>query len=440
MKDKDTKFQAAKNAKYTLTTAILIVRSMETQATRNAVFSEIKDKNLIYRLVDLGYKIAGKLYLQPIILLAYMLKCVGSVGPKTEPTANMVSISSFNNEKHSIDRVSKLIPDIATSNLNFEKKHFFGLMQLKFYYYLCKALPRYWSFLRKLSQLHGFMPACRIASALAFYIRFDEMFQEQDNLKIALIASNYSPECVGMAAAAHKNNIKIIYANHAPVPAKSPYVPPVLADYSIFYGDIIQEIYTKRSRFISKAVTIGQPLETFPMAWAPKIITVGIFLTALTQKEPLEKLIHQIKADSPDTKILIRHHPVSLLETDVSSIIDMFTDIKATRATPLGDDISECDLIYCGNSGVAMNILSAGKPVAYLADLDSLPNDYIGFVESGLVYEASGWETSLYQQLQKFYSREKWAATMRKYDACFGASKEEVLDKAKRKLAEWFNI
>ena len=81
------------------------------------------------------------------------------------------------------------------------------------------------------------MPAARIASALAFYMRFKRMFEERTDLGVAIVASNYSPEAVGMAAAAHRMNRHVIYANHAPVPRNGPVVPPVLADCALFYGN-----------------------------------------------------------------------------------------------------------------------------------------------------------------------------------------------------------
>jgi hypothetical protein len=40
------------------------------------------------------------------------------------------------------------------------------------------------------------MPAARIASALAFYMRFSQLFAERPALHAAIVASNSSPEAV----------------------------------------------------------------------------------------------------------------------------------------------------------------------------------------------------------------------------------------------------
>ena len=422
---------------YSLTTAMLIVRQMETQATRNAVFSEIKSKNFIFSLADRLYDFSRVLKLHPVLLVLYMLKCVSSVGPKIDPSSKVVSISNFGNEAHSIDRILTLVPQVTATHQKLARKHIIEKGQLNAMLQLVKAVPRCWRLIRYLGQTHDFMPACRIASVLAFYVRFDRMFSENSGLRDALIASNYSPEAVALAAAAHRNGRRVIYANHAPVPANSPYVPPVLADCSVFYGNAIRETYRERSRCHGEVILIGQPGETTPMSWCSEVKTVGIFLTALTQYNPLEKLVVSINNEDPHTRILIRHHPVSLLETDVSALMDRYPDIRATRGTPLDQDIRDCDLVFCGNSGVTMNVLRGGRPVAYLAELDGLPYDYIGLVAGGLVMEAEGWQDTLYERLRRFYESDAWQTRIRQFDASYGQDNGKTLAHAQNRLTEW---
>jgi len=426
-----------KSSGYSLTTAILVVRKMDTQQTRSAVFSEIKNKNPIYRFVDQAYNFSRFLFLQPLILILYMLKSIAAIGPDVKPCDEIISVSNFKNEANTIDRVLKLIPAIKTARLTFNKKYYLRKNQIFAYTSLLKALPNYWHFIRHIAQSYDFMPACRIASVLAFYIRFDRMFKKHQNLKTAIITSNYSPECMALAAAAHQNGCKAIYVNHAPVPANSNYVPPVLSDYSMFYGNVIEKIYMKRSRCISEVITIGQPGESQFMEWLPQVKTVGIFLTALTQKAALEELIKQIKKAAPQIEVLIRHHPVSLLETNLEEVLERHDGIRTTIGTPLADDISTCDLVFSGNSGVAINILRAGKPVAYLSKLDSLPHDYLGFVEDGVACEVNGWSNTLYEELRNFYDHDAWKNKMCEYDASFGASRTKLLQNAKEKLVSW---
>jgi hypothetical protein len=412
--------------RYDLATALRIVRRMETSAGRSAVFAEIKDKNRLYRLVDMIYSKAGATTVQPFLLFAYMLKCVLSVGPFKADGAQAVSISNFGNEQHSLDRLTALVPEARFLRLSLKRSHLLGRGQLRAACRVLGSAPRIWPFLSRLARAHSFMPSARIASALAFYIRFLEVFADRPGLTAALVASNYSPEAVGLATAAHRQGRRVIYTNHAAVPANAALVPPVLADCAIFYGEAVRRTYERRSRCTADVACIGQPWTSRPMEWPTKLRTVGIFLTALTRTDVATALVSAIRATHPGVRILIRNHPVALLQSDFSELEARDANLEITIGNPLDDEIAACDLIVCGNSGVAMNALSGGRPVAYLADLDGLNFDYIGFVESGLLCPVEGWSDDIHARLKAFYENPEWQNVMRSYDASYGADAKSL--------------
>jgi hypothetical protein len=245
-------------------------------------------------------------------------------------------------------------------------------------------------------------------------------------LSTAVVASNYSPESVALAAAAHRRGSRVVYANHAPVPLNSPYVPPVLTDYAVFYGEVLRQTYERRSRCRTQTLFVGQPGKASPFVWRDVPKSIGVFLTPLTRAEVLERLVGEIKRHDPQASLLIRHHPVALLKANLSGLIARHPEIRVTLGTPLGDDIEACDMVFCGNSGVILNTLRGGRPVAYLRELDELPFDYNGFVEHGLVLEADGFSDKLYPALKAFYAAQSWQEVMRSYDASYGRSVEEV--------------
>ncbi len=425
--------------RYDLATALRIVRSMETSATRGAVFEEIKTKNPFYRLVDTLYSKAGAHALQPLLLLVYMLKCVLSLGPFDDDEAEAVSISSFDNERHSIDRLAALVPEARLLRLSLRRSNVVGRGQLRAAFRLLGTARRIWPFLSALARLHSFMPSARIASALAFYIRFVRLFAERPGLAAAVVASNYSPEAVGLAAAAHRMGRRVIYINHAPVPANGALVPPVLADCAVFYGDAVRLTYERRSRCIADVALIGQPWAARPMEWRDEVRTVGIFLTALTRADAVSELVSAIRATHPDVRILIRNHPVALLKTDFSNLENSDVKLDITIGNPLDEEVVACDLIICGNSGVAMNALSGGRPVAYMDALDGLSFDYNGFVESGLICHVSAWTDDVYDRLTAFYCKPEWPGIMRSYDASYGTDAKTlgkaVADKLRHHLS-----
>ena len=314
-----------------------------------------------------------------------------------------------------------MIPDTRVHQLSLKRRHVFGGGQLRTAYRTVGSAKRVWRFLTTLARLHSFMPSARIASALAFYIRFVKLFEEQPNLRAAIVASNYSPETVGLAAAAHRMGRRVIYINHASVPANAPMVPPVLADCAIFYGDAVRQTYERRSRCTADVALIGQPWTARPMEWRDEVRTIGIFLTALTRTDAVSELVGAIRRHRPDVRILIRHHPVALLKSDFSNLEHAHGNLAITIGNPLDDEILACDMIVCGNSGVAMNGLSGGRPVAYMDTLDGVSFDYNGFVQSGLICHVKSWTDDVYLRLQEFYTRPQWRDVMIAYDASYGA-------------------
>lgn len=425
--------------RYSLAVALRIVRRMETSSTRGAVFAEIKRKNPLYRLVDALYSNADAAISKPLALFLYMLKCVVSLGPFDEKDVEAVAIANFDNERHTIGRLATLVPGKRILQLSLKRAHIIDNGQLRAALQMVRAAPELWPFLSRLASKHSFMPSARIASGLAYYIRFSQMFAQRPELKTAIIASNYSPEALGLAAAAHKAGRRVIYINHAPVPANGALVPPVLADCAVFYGDAIRQTYERGSRCTADVALIGQPGIARPMEWRAQVQKIGIFLTALTCADTVAKLVAEISASNPKTQILIRNHPVGLLKSDFSDLLARHKNLEITIGNPLDEEIAACDLIFCGNSGVAMNALRGGRPVAYLDALDGLNFDYNGFVERKLVYEAEGWNEDLYFQLQTFYASPAWRAVMRSYDASYGTDKADLERMAALKILRFLN-
>jgi hypothetical protein len=421
-------------ARYDLGVVLRIVRRMETSPARGAVFAEIKSKNTLYRFADALYSRADATILKPLVLFLYMIKCAVSVGRCDQEGIDAVAVANFDNEVHTVDRLARLIPNNRIFRLSLMRIPHIGKNQLAAALHMVGAARRIWPYLSRLAKSHSFMPSARIASGLAYYIRFSQFFAQYPELKAAIIASNYSPEGLGLAAAAHQTGRKVIYINHAPVPANGALIPPVLADCAVFYGEAIRQTYQRHSRCTAEVALIGQPGTSRPIEWRVNVRKVGIFLTALTRADEVAKLVAEISASDPKPRILIRNHPVGLLKSAFSDLLARHENLEVTIGNPLEDEIADCDLIFCGNSGVAMNVLRGGRPVAYLNALDRLNYDYNGFVERKLVFETTGWSKQLYLQSQAFYANAAWRAVMNSYDASYGADKAELERMAVRKI------
>lgn len=420
--------------RYSLLQAMLIVRGIETSDVRAAVFEEIKAKNAIVRLADRAYARAGNSPLRSLVLVLYMLRCAIACSRAPSGEARAIAVAGFANEKHTVERMAELLPELGLAAPGQERRQTISRIQARALFRLVSALPRSWRLLGKIARRHSFMPACRIASVLAYYVQMGDTLDQRPEIDVALIASNYSPDAVGLAAAAHRRGRKVVYANHAAVPRNGPCVPPVLADVAVFYGDFMRETYARRSRCASESVLIGQTGESAPLNWRDEPSTVGIFLTALTRRDTVERLVGDILARRPGMRILIRHHPVAMLETDFSDLCARLPNVRITLGSPLSDDIEASDMVVCGNSGVTLNVLRGGRPVAYLPALDELPLDYNGFLGAGLVPRMETWTEETYDELKAFYGNPGWADAMRRQDASYLRPRDEVERQARAKL------
>lgn len=421
--------------RYSLATAMLIVRELDSSAVRAAVFEEIKRKNPFYRLVDALYRLAGSRLIQPFILWVYMLKSVLSVGPFRDGSERVVALATFPNEQHTIARVEALAPDVDVLRLSIQRGHIFGRGQLRASMRMIGAFARLWPFLRRIARTHSFMPAGRIVSTLAFYMRFVQFLDEHPNIDAAIIASNHGPEGLGLAAATHQAGKRLVFANHAPIPENGAVIPPVYSDCALFYGEETAATYKRRSACTAEVVLIGQPGPSKPMGWRNGLEKVGIFLTAGTRVDVLSSLITDIRRTHPKVDILVRDHPVALLRNNLSDFVTGDPKVELTIGNPLDEEIADCDLIVCGNSGVALNALSGGRPVAYRGDLDGNMFDYAGFVANGLVAHEPEWSDDIYARMKAFYNSSDWPAIMRRYDASYGADVDALTRDAATILA-----
>jgi hypothetical protein len=176
------------------------------------------------------------------------------------------------------------------------------------------------------------------------------------------------------------------------------------------------------------------------MSWRADVKKIGIFLTSGTRIDKLEELVSAIRATDPDVEILIRNHPVALLKNDFSDLASADGKIEITIGNPLDDEITACDLIICGNSGVALNVLRGGRPVAYIASLDHVRYDSNGFVQSGLVCPMPAWRDDIYTCLKRFYCEPSWQHVMRSYDASYGSDIGSIEQAAADTLRRYFRL
>ena len=165
----------------------------------------------------------------------------------------------------------------------------------------------------------------------------------------------------------------------------------------------------------------------------PASLIVGIFLC----KDVNENRLRQLTAELLKVgvrRVLIRPHPKNLC-TGVQKWIQSLRDsrvILSSGGAAVSNDIEQVDVVLGGNSSVLVDAVIAGRPAAFVANLDHGPADLHRFVAGGLVYSFDDEEETLNwdpQAMLRFYRRPAWQTRLSVF-ANIDEDKEEMQERA----------
>jgi hypothetical protein len=423
---------------YTLGRACTIVRKLDSSPGRLSAFDQVLRRSTKVRVSYLFYQNAPET-LKSLLLLLYGMKCYLSVNWTTARDADIVLFASYPNEHVAVGHVRQHLKEWCLGELSIATRNCLrpdALLALPAF--LLSAI-RFQRVARRLSRRLHFMPACRVFSTIAYYARFRRLLRTYDTSAV-FIANHYSPECLGLAVAAHQAGKKVIFANHANATWESGFVPPLFADLAAVTGQAVLDVYLRSSGRPINAVFIppAPPQAPLRARLDPDAgLKVGIFLTALTNKERLRELVDQLKRDSRIRQILIRPHPVEVINEDISDLITGDGRVVDTNGTLLSDNARECDLAICGNSTAAVEILRAGLPVLYDSRVDYCGHDFNGYLKRGLVMAMPDRiDASSLEAVARFYGAPAWTGVMRNLDASYGRDEAAMFERLNHAIAE----
>lgn len=406
---------------YTLGRACWIVRKLDSSPGRLSTFEDVLRKSVKIRL---SYKFYEKapLAVKTLLLLAYGAKCYLSLKWATSRDAEIALFASYPNERVAIEHIRAQLPGRDFAELSIATGNCFGPAALLALPACLAASLRLHRLARRLARRFHFLPACRVFSTAAYHLRFRRLLERHDVAGV-FIANHYSPECLGLAAAAHQSGRKVIFANHANATWEAGYVPPLHADLAAVTGQAVLDVYTRSSRKAINAVFIppASPQSALRSDFDPaRRLTAGIFLTALTNMDRLHALVAQLKENPRVGRILIRPHPVKLVNEDLSDLCNADSGVADMSGTRLSDNARDCDIAICGNSTATIEILRGGAPVLYDDALDRCGRDMNGYVQRGLVMPLpESLDTAALQSVAQFYSAPAWSAVMSYLDGSY---------------------
>jgi len=397
--------------------AMRIIAFVESREVQKTLFEDVLTRSFVIRIINRIYGFLAATQISTWMVVAYGFKSYFfvSVVKHSKP---ILATGMYVNEIRQIKVVAEWLNEDAVSLVAPSFSLLCPSMKSSI-----KAVLQIASIITRLKKSYSFMPLCRIVSTIGFYLRFKHELLRQIP-KAVLVASAHSPDSLGLRFAAKSLGIPSIFIPHAAIPDSSN-GPALDFDLAIIQGQAALDIFKKNGPVSGKVIFSGVPGESTTMS-LDKLghphLSFGFFLTALTDSYVLKKGLSDIQERFSPKKIIVRPHPLSLVNQPLSKFSSDMVEISKNKN--LEADVSSCDVIIVGNSSVLVDVLRLGRPAVYLRNLDAVPDDYYKFVRNSVVPALDSLDQLDLSFLQIFYQKD-WMIRFQYYDA--GYLKEEAL-------------
>ncbi len=361
-------------------------------------------------------------------VVLYGLKCYLSLFRRRAGEPHLVYFASYPNERRALRHVRSNLRAAAHDEITISLRNCFRPTALPEIVAFIPAIFRLYRYAKRLVKKYDFMPACRIFSTVTYYGRFKRLLDE--DVKAVFIACQYSPECLGLAVAAHRAGKKVLFTNHATATGETGYVAPLHAELLAVTSQAMADLYQRHTPHELRVVpiTIAEPQQALRVPNRDSDnLTVGIYLTALTATDRLQEIVADWSRLPVIGTVFIRTHPAQVVNADLSAITDTRVLVEISNTMPLREDIMRTDIAVCGNSTVAIEIMRGGRPVLYDHRLDYLVFDYNGYAGHGLVLPYPEMiDDDIFRQIHRHYFSEHWHEKMRYFDCGYRNDEQAI--------------
>ncbi|MBB3063191.1 hypothetical protein [Microbulbifer rhizosphaerae] len=198
--------------------------------------------------------------------------------------------------------------------------------------------------------------------------------------KLFVVANDHSPTTVAYTMAARFYGLKTLYVQHAEVTA---IFPRNDFDFSIFRNQASRNLYREIGPLTGSSICLSrisdglttdkikasrQGLRNSP---SPSVV---IYPSSVLLPEKLKVLLSRLRNNGYLTDIKVKPHPAFGKRNILTALnVDLINEIP-----------NHPHIAICGNSSVVIELLACGNLVYQDFSLDSISDDYYGFVEKGL--------------------------------------------------------
>lgn len=227
---------------------------------------------------------------------------------------------------------------------------------------------------------------------------------------VFVVANDHSPMPVAFAVVAKYLGLTTLYVQHAEV---TEIFPRNDFDFSILRNQVSREVYETIAPLTGEAIYLsrkGNNLSEQKLLESRKLLrgevspSVVVYPSSVISKEELGVLLRALQDNRNLSGVKIKPHPAF-------RAVEIFAE--------LGVDVLEGvpeypHIAICGNSSVVIELLARGNLVYQYFRLDSVAEDYYGFVRKGLA------DSLKYENLQgRFWSgvddAQSWGAALGEY-------------------------
>lgn len=339
-----------------------------------------------------------------VIVLIGWLRCFLSVrpGPRNDGT---VWIARLSNERRAVERMLPFAQDLVWTELRFHSRPDAVTLRA-----LTKNLSprRIFKLVRRLRR-YDFFKILRVVEFIGYFTRYVEIFQNS-RFNLAVMSSHSNPHGLAFNLAAQECGVPVVLITHG-MPIRP--VARLSYDLAVVHCEFARKIYDEEGCRMGEVLTHGRRQDYIPMpGQLPGRLKVGIFLCKDVNEKRLQSLVARLLSEPSVSRIRIRPHPKNLwvrLEDWVASKRE--PRLVVSPGASVFRDVESVDVVLAGNSSVLIDAVVAGRPAAYVADLDHGPYDLHRFVEQKLICSlADEWHP---ESILLFYQCPGWLNQLR---------------------------
>jgi hypothetical protein len=360
-----------------------------------------------------------------VLVSAYGLGVFLTVTGPRHRHASLLSVARHVNARRQVARMAAWLEPGACEQLHTRIEGLPGrLAQAVFDVIKSRAsFVRAFRVVRRIDQRHGFLVACRTASAIAWYARGKAILHAQRPHAI-VVSSDTNPEEVGFTAAARAIGIPTIFISHA---YPTPFSPPLAFNLSILGGQAEADARRKKGGSAGEILLVGLEGDSTSLdvtQFERREPVIGIFAPKAVSWETLACVVADCRHFFLARQIVIRWHP-SMLESPRLShrLRDMSGIVESPRTAKLADVARQCDWVIADeNSSVHLPVLKLGIPSIAVKQLGRYPEtrtDMYGLVRDRIVPPAVASIRDMRPDTLAAFFSNGWAARFQQYDASY---------------------